>query len=165
MVDFRDYYQGLTSLSFVLFAFSLTFMMGSYIMKPYIALEPEDLTLIMILSSINLFFSLYYLIEAKNFQKIFMLEDKNLIRYGKRIAIVSCIYLPHIITLISLIFRRLHEIEKLMLILIIFIELLLLGLVFKQVHDLLFLNEQERKYEFEKNRQKYGKANKELLFE
>ncbi|MHA1725632.1 MAG: hypothetical protein ACTSXH_12500 [Promethearchaeota archaeon] len=164
-MDFRDYYQGLISLSFVLFVFSLTFMIGSYIMKPYIALEPGDLTFILILSSINLIFCTYYIVEARIFKNIFVLADKHLIRYGKRIGIVSSIYIPHVIFLFVLFFHQLHELEKLMLVLIIIMELSLLGLVFKEVHDLVFLEEQERKHELEKNRQRYGKPKRENLYQ
>ncbi len=103
--------------------------------------------------------------EARIFKNIFVLEDKHLIRYGKRIGIVSCIYLPHVVFLFLLFFRQLHELEKMMLALIIIMEISLLGLVFKEVHDLVFQEEQERKYELEKNRQRYGKAKREDLYQ
>ncbi len=163
MVDFRDYYQGLVSLSLMIFIFSLTFMLGSVLMKPYIALEPNDLTMIIILCAINFFFCSYYLIEASLFNKVMRLEDKQLIRYGKRIGVISCFYLPHVAALITFAFQQIHGLEKMMLVLIILMELLLIGLVFKQVHDLVFKDQIEREYELEKNRKRYGKAKLEQL--
>ena len=94
-MDLKDFKDGLTSLSLVLFVFSLTFMIGSILLKPYIALEPHDRDFIVVLSIINIGFSFYYMREALNIDKIFSLEDKHVERFGKRLGIVTLVYIVH----------------------------------------------------------------------
>jgi hypothetical protein len=50
-----------------------------------------------------------------------------------------------------------------MVILIVLIELTLIGLVLKEVYDLLFLEESRRDFEIEENRKKYIEKEKKLL--
>ncbi len=154
-MDYKDFHDGLLSLSLVLFIFSITFLIGSIILKPFIALEPSDRDFIIIISIVNIIFSIYYMIEALRLNKIFKLDNKYIINFGKRIGIVSLIYIPQIFLISSLLLRDLHNLQIMMIGLIIFIEALLLGVVFKEVYDLIFKEEAERKFELKKNRKLY----------
>jgi len=95
------------------------------------------------------------MIEAVRLNKIFKLDNKYIINFGKRIGIVSLIYIPQIFLISSLLLRDLHNLQIMMTGLIIFIEALLLGVVFKEVYDLIFKEEAERKFELKKNRKLY----------
>ena len=154
-MDYKDFHDGLLSISLIQFVMSLTFLIGSIILKPYIALEPKERDFIVLLTVLNMSFSIYYIIEALRLEKVFKLEDKHVIKFGKRIGIVSLVYLPLYLTFFSLLFLNLHELQVMMVYLNLIIETLLLGVVFKEVYDLLFITEAERKFELEKNRKLY----------
>ena len=154
-MDYKDFHDGLLSIASLLFIFSFTFMIGSIILKPYIALEPNDRDFILILCSINLIFGIYYISEAIRLDKIFILEERHVIKFARRIGIISLVYLPQLFTFFSLLFKELHNLQLLMVFLIIFMQLLLIGIVFKEIYDLLFQEEAERKLELEKNRKLY----------
>jgi len=154
-MDYKDFHDGLLSLSLVLFIFSITFLFGSIVLKPFIGLEPSDRDFIIIISIINIIFSIYYMIEALRLNKIFKLDNRYIINFGKRIGIVSLIYIPQIFLVSSLLLRDLHNLQVMMTSLIIFIEILLLGVIFKEVYDLIFKEEAERKFELKKNRKLY----------
>jgi hypothetical protein len=95
------------------------------------------------------------MIEALRLNKTFKLANKYIRNFGKRIGIVSLIYVPHIFLVSTLLLRNLHNLQILMTSLIIFIEVLLLGLIFKEVYDLIFKEEAERQFELNKNRKLY----------
>ncbi len=154
-MDYKDFKDGLTSLSVFLFIFSITFMIGSILMKPYIALEPLDRDFIVILCIINILFNLYYLAEALRLEKVFKLEDKHVLKFGKRIGIITIIYTPHFFLIISLFFRGFHDLQVMMIFLIFAMEGLLIGLVYKEVYDLLIQEEAQVKFELDKNRKRY----------
>ncbi len=154
-MDLKDFKDGLTSLSFVIFIFSLTFMIGSIVLKPYIALEPIDRDFIVILCIINIIFSFYYLREALIIDKVFKLEEKYILHYAKRILIITIIYSIHFGFFISLLFRDLHNLEVMMIYLIIIMQFCLISVIFKESYDLLFKDESERKYELDYNRTRY----------
>ncbi|MFX0017992.1 MAG: hypothetical protein ACFFAK_06285 [Promethearchaeota archaeon] len=154
-MDYKDFHDGLLSLSLILFIFSITFLIGSIVLKPFIGLEPSDRDFIIIISIVNIIFSIYYMIEALRLNKIFKLDNGYIIKFGKRIGIVSLIYIPQIFLISSLLIRNLHNLQIMMIGLIIFIETLLLGVVFKEVYDLIFKEEAERKFELKKNRKLY----------
>jgi len=154
-MDYKDFHNGLLSISLIQFIMSLTFLIGSIILKPYIALEPKERDFIVILTVLNMSFSIYYIIEALRLEKVFKLEDKHVFKFGKRIGIVSLVYSPLYLTFFSLLFLNLHELQVMMVYLILIIETLLLGVIFKEVYDLLFITEAERKFELEKNRKLY----------
>ena len=154
-MDYKNFHDGLLSISLIKFIMSLTFLIGSIILKPYIALEPKERDFIVLLTVLNMSFSIYYIIEALRLEKVFKLEDKHVIKFGKRIGIVSLVYLPLYFTFFSLLFLNLHELQVMMVYLNLIIETLLLGVVFKEVYDLLFITEAERKFELEKNRKLY----------
>jgi len=154
-MDYKNFHDGLLSISLIQFIISLTFLIGSIVLKPFIALEPKERDLIVLLTVLNISFSIYYIIEALRLEKVFKLEDKHIIKFGKRIGIVSLVYLPLYFTFFSLLFIDLHELQVMMVYLNLIIETLLLGVVFKEVYDLLFITEAERKFELEKNRKLY----------
>ena len=154
-MDYKNFRDGLLSISLIQFIISLTFLISSIILKPYIALEPKERDFIVLLTVLNMCFSIYYIIEALRLEKVFKLEDRHVIKFGKRIGIVSLVYLPLYFTFFSLLFFNLHELQVMMVYLNLIIETLLIGVVFKEVYDLLFITEAERKFELEKNRKLY----------
>ena len=163
-MDFKDFRDGLTSLVLILIIFSFAFIFGSIFLKPYIALTTKDRDFIVILCSINLFFCVYYLWEVKNLTRIFKLENKNIIKFGKRIGIVTLIiYVPHIFFFSTLFFRDLHNLEILMVFLIVMMEALLIGVILKETYDLVFLEETRRNFEIEENRKKYVNDKKKAM--
>lgn len=158
-MDYKYFRDGLISLSTVQFIFSFTFLFSSILLKPYIALEPNERDFIILITIINMVFSIYYLLEALKFEKVFKLEEKHIYTFGKRIGIVSLLYLPHVFLLSSLLFLDLHNLQVLINWLSLIIEFLLLGILFKEVYDLLFKEEVERKFEIDQNRKIYFERN------
>ncbi|MHA2037307.1 MAG: hypothetical protein ACW98X_12790 [Promethearchaeota archaeon] len=88
-------------------------------------------------------------------EKVFRLEIINIIKFGKRIGIVTCVYIPHLFLFTTLFFRELHNLEIMMVLLITIIEVTLISLVLKEVYDLLLQEESRRFFEIEENRKKY----------
>lgn len=154
-MDFKDFKDGLTSLSLLLSVFSLTLIIGSIALKPYIGLEPQERDLIVILCTVNFFFFLFYLWNAIRLEKIFRLENKNIIKFGKSMGIATLIYVPHLIIFTTLFLRDLHSLELVMIFIVFLIEIMLVGLVLKEVYDLIFMEESQKDFEIEVNRKKY----------
>ena len=154
-MDLKDFRDGLLSLSLFLFVLSLTFIVGSILMKPYIALEPQERDIITILMLINFPFCAFYGYQAKKIVKTFKLEDHKVIKWGKRMGIINLIYSPHLFVVISLFFLEMHNMQQMMIVIIAIIEALTIGLVFKEVYDLVFLEETLVKYDLEENRKRY----------
>jgi len=154
-MDFKDFKDGLTSLALLLFIFSLTLLISSIVLETCIGLEFSERNLIIILCSINILFSFYYLLNALRLEKVFKLENKNVIKFGKKLGIVTLIYIPHLFIFTSLFLRNLNNHEMIMIFLIFIMEIMLIGLVFKEVYDLLFLEEVQRDFELAANRKKY----------
>lgn len=100
-------------------------------------------------------FSIYYFLEALKFEKVYRLEEKHIRKFGKRIGVISLIYLPHVFLLSSLLFLDLHNLQVMMNWLSLIIESFLLGILFKEIYDLLFKEEAERKFEIDQNRKIY----------
>jgi len=71
---------------------------------------------------------------------------------------VTLIYLPHVFTLIILIFKDLHDIITLLISLIVLIEIILIGVVLKEVYDVVFQEESRRNTKIEIDRKKYIKT-------
>jgi hypothetical protein len=101
--------------------------------------------------------------EIIRLEKIFKLENKNIIRFGKRLGIVTILYTPHFFFLISLFFKDLHNLEIMMTVLISLNEALLIGVALKEVYDLLFLEESQRDFKIEENRKKYIEKEKKPI--
>ena len=154
-MDYKDFKDGLSSLSFVISIFSLTLIIGAVLLQYQTHLATVTMNYIIILCSVNIIFNLYYLSEALRLNKIFKLEDKHIFKFGRRIAIVTIFYSPHFFILISLFFNNLNTLHLMMVFMIFILEAILLGLVFKEVYDLLFVSEAEAKREIQKNRQLY----------
>jgi len=138
-------------------------MIGSYLLQPYIALEIVERDLIIILCTINLLFCIYYLWQVVKIEKIFKLENKHIIKFGKKIGIVIILYIPHFFIFTTLFFKNLHNLELLMVILISFMEALLICVVIKEVYDIVFQEESQRDFELEENRKKYLEKEKKTL--
>jgi len=130
-------------------------MIGSILLKPYIGLLSQERDLILTLCFINILFSIYYLWNVKRLEYIFSLENKNIIKYGKVLGVSTLIYLPHVIIFATLFFRNLHNLLIIMISLIVLMEVMLIVLVFKEVYDLVFLEETRRNFEIDINRKKY----------
>lgn len=96
-------------------------------------------------------------------EKVFRLENKNIIKFGKKLGIVTLLYIPHLFLFITLFFRKLHNLEIMMGILICIIEVLLISVVLKEVYDLVFLEKSRRDFEIEENRKKYLEREKKPL--
>lgn len=154
-MDFKDFHDGLLSLTLILFMFSITLLIGVIILKPYTGIYTQERNLIVVLCSINIFYSLYYLLNVFKLHKIFSLETKNIIKFAKKIGIITIIYIPHVFVFMSLFFRNLHNLEILMISLLIIMEISLISIVFKEVYDLIFLEKSRRDAEIEKDRKKY----------
>jgi len=138
-------------------------MIGSIILKPFIGIQSQERDLIVILCSINIVFSLYYLWNVLRLGKIFRLENKHIIKFGKIIGVVTLIHIPHVIIFTTLLFRNLHNLEIMLISLIIFMEVMLIGVVLKEVYDLVFLDEARRDFEIEADRKKYIEKEKKTL--
>ncbi len=67
----------------------------------------------------------------------------------------TLIYVPHLIIFTTLFLRDLHNLELVMIFLVFLIEIMLVGLVVKEVCDLIFMEESQRDFEIEENRKKY----------
>jgi len=138
-MDFKVFHDGLISSSLTLLLFSITLMMGAIIFKPYLALEPNDRNLIVILCTISMVFSVIYFFFGLKTKSVFKLELKNILRFVKILGFINIIFTPHLFFII----------------LNIFIELILIGLVYKEIIDLFFKQESEVKFEVEKNQKLY----------
>ncbi|MFX1280000.1 MAG: hypothetical protein ACFFA3_11325 [Promethearchaeota archaeon] len=154
-MDFKDFQNGLLSLVLTLLIFSFTLMISSIVLKPYINNSIEQRNCLVLLSSGNLVFSFYCLWEFSKLEKTFKLENKNIVKFGKRIGLITIIYFPHLVLMIILVFRKLHNLVLIIVLLIIIIEILLIGLIFKETYDLVFLEETRRDFEIDENRTKY----------
>jgi hypothetical protein len=156
-LDIKEFQNGLLSLVLVLLIFSATLVIGSITLKQYININVIEREFIIILSSLNFLFGIYYLREVFFVGKVFKLETKNIIKFGKRIGLVSLPYLFHFFFMIILFFSKLHNLLDLLVLLIIIIELLIIVIVLKESYDLVFLEENRRNSEIEENRKIYFK--------
>ena len=140
-------------------------MIGSILIRPYTFTQSQETNIIVILCSINIFFSLYYIWSILKLKEIFKLETKNIIKFVKIIGIVTLIYIPHVFAFANLFFRNLHNLEVLMISLITFVEILLIGIVLKEVYDLAFIEQSRRDMKIEEDRKKYIETKKNLFRE
>ena len=70
-------------------------------------------------------------------------------------GIATLIYVPHLFIFATLFLRDLHNLGLVMIFLVFLIESMLVGLVLKEVYDLIFMEESQRDFEIEENRKKY----------
>ncbi|MBA7683580.1 hypothetical protein ES703_91952 [subsurface metagenome] len=85
------------------------------------------------------------------------------IKFGKKIGVITLFYIPHLFLSITFLFRDRHNLENIMVFLIIFMEVVLISVVLKEVYDLVFLEEARRDFEIEENRKKYIEKEKRPL--
>ena len=154
-MDYKQFLNGLTSLSSVLLIFSLGLIIGSIVLKPYIGLDPLDRDFIVILCGVNLLFCVYYLFEVFKFKRLYTLEDDEIVKYGRKIGIVSLLHLIHFIVFFSLLFMGFHELQVMMISLVLIVQVLLIGLLLKQAYDLVLRNEIDRNFENKEIRKFY----------
>lgn len=155
-MDFKDFKEGLISSSLILFIFSFTLLIILLFLKSSINLSNDQRTFLTIISSINLFISILYFLIVLGLENIFKLENKNVIKFGKKVGVITIIYTPHLIILtIFVISIHLHSTVFFIIILIILIESILIILVFKEVYDLVLMEDSRRNFEIEANRKKY----------
>ncbi len=159
-MDFKEFHDGVLSLSLIIFIFSITLLIGSIVLNPYTGVQTQETTIIIILCIVNIFFSMYYLWNVIKMEKILRLETKNIIRFIKNIGIVTLIYLPHVSIFTILIFIDLHNLETLMISLIVLMEIIMIGVVLKEVYDINFQEESRRDTKIEIDRKKYIKTGK-----
>lgn len=143
--------------------FSLSFLLGSIYLKPYISLNTQLRDYIVILCLFNLFFTSIYFLNAIRLEGVFRLENKHIINYGKKLGVFTLFYIPHFLVFSTLLIIDIHNLERLLAILIIFIEALLIGLILKEVYDLVFVMESKRDFELQKNRQRYIEKEKKPI--
>ena len=154
-MDYKQFLSGLTSLSSVLLIFSLGLIIGSIALKPYIGLDPSERDLIVILCGVNVLFCIYYLFEVFKFKSLYILEDDQIVKYGRRIGIISLLHLVHFFIFFSLLFMGFHDLQVMMISLVLIIQALLIGLLLKQAYDLVLRNEIDRKFENKEIRKFY----------
>ena len=154
-MDFKVFHDGIVSGSLLLILFSTTLMMGAIVFKPYLALEPDDRNLIVILCAISLVFSVIYFFFGLKTKSVFKLELKNILRFVKILGFINVIFTPHLFFMLFLFTKEIHDLLFLIVIMNIFIELILIGLVYKEIIDLFFKQESEVKFEVEKNQKLY----------
>jgi len=154
-MDYKEFRNGLLSLSSLLSLFSLTFLFSTIVLKPYIALEPIDRDFIVLICILNIIFSVYIILEGIHLKDVFKLEDKNIIKFGKRLGIITMIYFPNLLLFCSLLFKEQNNLQLLMIYLLLIIKVLLLSIIFKEVYDLVLKHPSDRKFELEKNRKLY----------
>ena len=154
-MEFNFFHDGLISSSITLFFFSTTLMMGALFFKPYLALEPEDRNLILILCTINMVFSVVYFLFGLKTKSVFRLELKNILRFMKILGIINIIFTSHLVFMLFLFTIEFQDLVYLMALLNLFMELILIGLVYKEIIDVFFRQESEVKFEIEKNQKLY----------
>jgi len=154
-MDFKVFHDGIVSGSLLLILFSTTLMMGAIVFKPYLALEPDDRNLIVMLCTISMIFSVIYFFFGLKTKSVFKLELKNILRFVKILGFINVIFTPHLFFMLFLFTKEIHDLLFLIVIMNIFIELILIGLVYKEIIDLFFKQESEVKFEVEKNQKLY----------
>jgi hypothetical protein len=154
-LDYKEFHDGVLSLALMLMIFSFTSIIGSIFLKSYIFLGTQESNFIIIICSTNILFCTYYLWEVINLEKVFKLENKYIITFGKRIGLITLIYLIPFTLFCTLFFRKLGSLETFLISLIFIIETILIGVILKEVYDLVFQEEARRDFAIEENRKKY----------
>ncbi len=156
-MDFKVFHDGLISSSITILLFSTTLMTGAIVFKPYLSLEPSDRNLIVILCIISLIFSVIYFFFGLKTKSVFKLELKNILRFVKLLGFINIIFTPHLFFMLFLFTKELQNLLILIVLLNIIMEMILIGLVYKEIIDLFFKEESEVKFEVEKNQKLYYK--------
>jgi len=156
-MDFKIFHDGLISSSITILLFSTTLMTGAIVFKPYLSLEPNDRNLIVILCVISLIFSVIYFFFGLKTKSIFKLELKNILRFMKLLGFINIIFTPHLFFMLFLFTKGFQNLLILIIFLNVIIEMILIGLVYKEIVDLFFKKESDVKFEVKKNQKLYYK--------
>ncbi|MFO7796917.1 MAG: hypothetical protein ACQERB_10235 [Promethearchaeati archaeon] len=156
-MDLKEFQEGLISLSFFIIFLSLGILIGSFIARPFLSLEQLEISFILGLCIMNLIIAPIFLLEGLRVKKIFKLELVYIIKYTKIWGILVLIYLPQPGFLIFFLFLEMALLEKLISFVLLLFELLLIYTVLSQVYDILFVEEDKRNANINKNRNKYLK--------
>jgi len=156
-MDFKIFHDGLISSSITILLFSTTLMTGAIVFKPYLSLEPNDRNLIVILCVISLIFSVIYFFFGLKTKSVFKLELKNILRFMKLLGFINIIFTPHLFFMLFLFTKGFQNLLILIIFLNVIIEMILIGLVYKEIIDLFFIEESDVKFEIEKNQKLYFK--------
>jgi len=81
------------------------------------------------------------------FTRVYKLENDAIEKFGKRIGGISLVFLVQSCVFFSLLFMALHNLQLMMIALILIVQVLILGITFKEVYDLVFREENERDFE------------------
>jgi hypothetical protein len=156
-MDFKIFHDGLISSSITILLFSTTLMTGAIVFKPYLSLEPNDRNLIVILCVISLIFSVIYFFFGLKTKSVFKLELKNILRFMKLLGFINIIFTPHLFFMLFLFTKGFQNLLILIIFLNVIIEMILIGLVYKEIVDLFFKKESDVKFEVKKNQKLYYK--------
>jgi hypothetical protein len=151
-MDIKEFRESVISLSCTILILSFGILIGSYFASPYLSLDQFALNFITILSIMNLVFCLFYLIEAQRSKNIFRLEIEFIIRYTRILGVSILLYSPHTISLIFFLFMNMALMEKLIIFTLLVFEILLIYIIIQLVHNIIFVDENTRKANIEKNR-------------
>jgi hypothetical protein len=151
------------SLVLLLMLSSLTFIISSIFLNPYLSLGTQDIYFTTIICSINILFCIYYLWEVLNLGKVFKLKNKYIIKFGKRLGFITLLFLLQFAIFCTLLLRNLSILETILIFLILIIESFLIGVILKEVYDLVFQEEAHRDFSIEENRKKYFQKEKRAL--
>jgi hypothetical protein len=128
-LDLKEIQEGIISLSSLILLFSLTLIVVSILFKPYLVLKPSERDYIVAVSAVNFPFCIYYIIEAKRASAIRNLQEKYIINFIIRTSFVSLLYIPHLVFMGTILFKHVNVIEKVMVVVIVFLEFMVIGLI------------------------------------
>jgi hypothetical protein len=153
-MDIKEFREGVLSLSCVILILSLGILMGSYFARPYLTLDQFEINFIGVLSICNIVFSLFYMWKAQRSKFVIRLEMEYIIRYAQILSVSILIYIPHTFFLGFLLFRFIALIEKLLIFALLLFEILLIYTIIDFVYNIIWVDEDKRKANIEKNRRK-----------
>jgi hypothetical protein len=151
-MDLKIFHDGLISASLTLETFSLTLILEILLAKQN--LNHRSLFLIMLLSC-NMLFCTYNILEGTRIKRIFKLENKNILKFVKRIGIINLIYTPHMIIYGVNFYYNIDDSLKVMAFLTYLLEIVLIVLIYKEVYDILLKNQLERNFDLSEDRALY----------
>jgi len=153
-MDIDEFWDGLLSISFLIIIFSFAIIVISLNFNEIFSIDSGALEQIFILCLLDFPLSFYFIVESLRIKKFVNSEDHYIVNFGRRIGIVALIFIPHIIYFISLIIGELNGILKIACALLVFFELVLIGLIGKEIYDLFILKERRSYYNRNKNYRK-----------
>lgn len=128
-LDLREIQEEIISIAAVILLFSITLIVISILFKPYLVLEPQERDYIVLISGINIPFSLYYIIEGIRITPIRDLHEKYTSKFIIRTVLVSVFYTLHLLFMITILLMDVNLIEKVMVFVVIVLEIFMVGLI------------------------------------